>query len=70
VKHAGSGFFSEVLRAQTRSTSNSGQHPRSDFLAIVKCEHKICPSWTGQDPMRSSRLSLDLPANLQQRTQD
>src|SRR5581483_7980264 len=46
-----SAFFSDVLRAQTRPTSYSGQHPRSDLHAIVKCENKVRPSGTLQHSM-------------------
>ena len=65
-----SSALSEVLRPQTRPASNSGQHPWTDLLAIVKGENKVGPSGASQNPMGSSGLPLDLPADPQQGRQD
>jgi hypothetical protein len=62
-----SSAFLEVLRPQPSPASNSGQHSRANLLAIVKGENKVRPSGTSQNPMGSSGVPLDLPADLQQR---
>ena len=48
---------------------DSRQHPGPDFFPIVKRKHEVWPAVSYEDSVRS-RLSLDLPADPQQRCQD
>jgi hypothetical protein len=60
---------SEVFGSQTRVPGDSGEHPRTQFVAVVKREDVVGPTWTSKHPMRPS-LTSDTPADAQQRGQD
>ena len=43
---------------------NSGDHPRADFLAVVKRENKVRPAFARQSTVRPG-LPFELPPNAE-----
>jgi hypothetical protein len=57
----------QVLRLQSRSLRQAGEHPRAHFVPIMKGEHRIRPTVPGQDLM-GTRCSLHGPTDAQERS--
>jgi hypothetical protein len=53
---------SKVFRAKACMFRNPGKHPRPYLFAIMKSEHKVRIARTVEDLMRTTCLSLHLPA--------
>src|SRR5687768_5450300 len=51
----------QVVRCQTSTLCYAGEHARSDFVSVMKCEYEIRPIVPREDPVRSC-LALDRPA--------
>jgi hypothetical protein len=48
----------QIFGRKSRPFANSGEHPWSDFVRTMKCEHVIRPTIPRKDAVRSS-LALD-----------
>ena len=59
----------QVLGCKAGPSSNSSQHPRSDFIVVVKGEYEVRPAVAGECLVRSG-LSLDAPADAKKGRQD
>ncbi len=53
---------SQVVRRQAGAFRDPGEHTRTDFLAVVKCEHHIGPARPEERPVRTG-LALERPAD-------
>ena len=60
----------QVSGSQTGMFGNPRHHARADFVIVVECEDIIRPTDSFQNLMRSARLTLDAPADLEKCSQD
>ena len=59
---------SQIFGAQTRMASDPREHPRADFLTVMKRKYIVGPSYAFQDLMRTA-LSLNPPTDAKQGSQ-
>ena len=59
-------FALQVLRSQAGSFGNSGQHPRTNLVVVMKGEYEIGPICAFQYTVGRARMAFDTPANPQQ----
>jgi hypothetical protein len=59
----------QICRRQAGPSSDSGQHPWSNFLVVVEGEHEVRPAVTRERSVRS-RLWLDAPADAEKGCQN
>ena len=59
----------QVFGRKARVLGNSGEHPWSDLFSVMKGEDVVRPSGSLKGSMRT-RLALDAPAELEERSQD
>jgi hypothetical protein len=69
VVGSGALLGSEVFGPQSSVPSDTGQHSRTDLVAIVKRKDEISPAITRKDFMRAA-LTLNPPTNSKERSKD